>query len=168
MPKHSNHICFILQVKGFLCLAGFWQRSRVCQHKNFCHTVFSVNGGAQGPLGISLCFLFWNLFFSLVFPRNLLDFSSVSFSWSVSLCVSPGAPFSVSASFFIPKNLFSCVSFLGAVGHSFAMLVCLSQCWNWLQLALPHGSPCNSKTHKICWVCPALCCGPFYLTKTFP
>ena len=53
-------MCSLLQVKGFLCLAGemvVWQRSWVHQHKDFCCNVLSLNAGLQGPLGISICFL---------------------------------------------------------------------------------------------------------------
>lgn len=60
MPKHFNHICSLLQVKAFQCPAGemvVWQRSCVCQHKDFCRNVLSLNAWLQGPLGISLCFL---------------------------------------------------------------------------------------------------------------
>lgn len=77
MPKHFNHMCSLLQVKGFLCLAGemvVWQRSWVCQHKVFCRNVLSLDTGLQGswasPFALSLL---ESLLFSLAYPGNLLD-----------------------------------------------------------------------------------------------
>lgn len=81
-PKHFNDMFLFLQVKGFLCLPGemvVWHRSWVCQHKDFCHNVLSLNVGLQGPLGISLCFLSSGVSFILsCISREPLKYPQVS------------------------------------------------------------------------------------------
>lgn len=93
--QHLDCMCWLFQVKGFPCLAGgkvIWQRSGVCQHKDFTQNMLSLISVFLGSCPFAFSPSKSLLFF--LCTLGILDIPK--FQWSCSLCVSPA----VSTQFF--------------------------------------------------------------------
>lgn len=133
----------------------------MCQHKDFCCNMLSLNAGLQDPLGMSLCFLSSGFSFILsCVPQESLGYPQVSPSMEAFPFLCLWEHLSVSTQFFSPRTL--CLLPLWwplSLTHASAgvpwaavlvMLVYLSHCWSWLQLVGSNSWPPPS------WVTPQL------------
>lgn len=175
--KHFGCMCWLLQGKGFPCLAGeevVWQ-SCVCQHKDFTQNMLTLISGSPGLCPFAFFSFRESLFFFLC-TLGTLDIPK--FNWSCSLCVSPGALSRVSTWFFssgtsslylLPLWWLLSLTHLVLCYHDSSFLVLIP----WLKTGncagFSSGEEMPWQQLPLCWgfLCPEDHCGWFCLRIRF-